>query len=97
MFISYLDSLSTDPCRSIRCQNQLLDSYAAAYKAMRAGRLHMKVTCTGCTPTAVKVSGFVPFAISAESEDSFGYEIEFIVPVDSDIQTLEDLQGCQMY
>lgn len=87
-FTDHLESVIGRPVQFVP-----VDSNAAAYEAMRAGRLHMMGTCTGCTPTAVNVSGFVPFAISAESEDSFGYEMEVITHVNSDIETLEDLRG----
>ncbi|MEN9212844.1 MAG: phosphate/phosphite/phosphonate ABC transporter substrate-binding protein [Thermostichus sp. DG02_4_bins_136] len=90
-FTEHLESVIGRPVQFVP-----VDSHAASYEAMRAGRLHVMATCTGCTPFAVNLSGFVPFAMSAESEDSFGYEMEFIVPVNSDIQTLEDIRGRQV-
>lgn len=69
------------------------DSQAAQYEAMRAGRLHIMGTCTGCTPVAVNVAGFVPFAIFQQEDGSIGYDMEVITHVNSDIQALDDIAG----
>jgi phosphonate transport system substrate-binding protein len=50
-------------------------------------------TCTGCTPVAVNVAGFVPFAIFQQEDGSIGYEMEVITHVNSDIQALDDIAG----
>ena len=42
---------------------------------------------------AVNCAGFVPFAMMAAKDDSFGYEMEIIVPADSPIKTPADLKG----
>ncbi|MEN9202730.1 MAG: phosphate/phosphite/phosphonate ABC transporter substrate-binding protein [Thermostichus sp. DG_1_6_bins_120] len=70
-----------------------VDSEAAQTEALRAGRLHIMGTCTGCTPRAVNQAGFVPFAIFAKEDGSFGYEMEVITHVESDLQKLEDIKG----
>ncbi|MFQ3584406.1 MAG: phosphate/phosphite/phosphonate ABC transporter substrate-binding protein [Cyanobacteriota bacterium] len=73
-----------------------VQSNAAQLEAMRAGRLHVTGFNTGSVPLAVNAVGFRPFAMMASLDGSFGYEMEIIVRVDSDIQTLEDVRGRQM-
>lgn len=70
-----------------------VQSNAAQLEAMRAGRLHVTGFNTGSNPIAVNAVGFVPFAMMAAADGSFGYEMEIIVPADSPIQTVEDLKG----
>jgi phosphonate transport system substrate-binding protein len=70
-----------------------VDSEAAQIEAMRAGRLHIMGTCTGCTPRAVNQAGFVPFAVFAKEDGSFGYEMEVITRIDSGLEKLEDIKG----
>jgi phosphonate transport system substrate-binding protein len=70
-----------------------VQSYAAQYEAMRSGRLHVAGVNTGGNPVAVSCAGFVPFAMMASKDGSFGYEMEIIVPADSAIQSPGDLKG----
>jgi phosphonate transport system substrate-binding protein len=70
-----------------------VDSNAAQLEAMRAGRLHVAGFNTGSNPFAVNFAGFVPFAMMAAEDGSFGYEMEIIVPANSDIQSMEELAG----
>ncbi len=70
-----------------------VDSNAAQLEAMRAGRLHVAGFNTGSNPFAVNFAGFVPFAMMAKEDGSFGYEMEIIVPANSDIQEIADLDG----
>jgi len=70
-----------------------VQSNAAQHEAMRAGRLHVAGFNTGSNPLAVNCAGFVPFAMMAGDDGSFGYEMEIITHVDSDIETVEDLEG----
>lgn len=70
-----------------------VQSYAAQYEAMRSGRLHIAGVNTGGNPVAVSCAGFVPFAMMAAQDGSFGYEMEIIVPADSPIQAPADLKG----
>ena len=70
-----------------------VQSYAAQYEAMRSGRLHVAGVNTGGNPVAVSCAGFVPFAMMASKDGSFGYEMEIIVPADSAIQGPGDLKG----
>ena len=70
-----------------------VQSYAAQYEAMRSGRLHIAGVNTGGNPVAVSCAGFVPFAMMASADNSFGYEMEIIVPADSPIQSPADLKG----
>lgn len=73
-----------------------VDSNAAQYEALRAGRLHVAGVNTGGVPFAVNLSGFVPFAMMAAEDGSYGYEMEIITHTDSDIDALEDLDGRQL-
>ncbi|WP_299754689.1 phosphate/phosphite/phosphonate ABC transporter substrate-binding protein [uncultured Chloroflexus sp.] len=70
-----------------------VDSNAAQLEAMRAGRLHVAGFNSGSVPFAVNFAGFVPFTMMAKADGSFGYEMEIIVPANSDIQSIEDLRG----
>ena len=70
-----------------------VQSNAAQYEAMRSGRLHVAGVNAGGNATAVNCAGFVPFAMMASKDGSFGYEMEIIVPADSPIKTPADLKG----
>ncbi len=70
-----------------------VQSNAAQLEAMRSGRLHVAGFNTGSNPIAVSCAGFVPFAMMAKNDGSFGYEMEIIVPMDSKIQSPADLKG----
>ncbi len=70
-----------------------VDSNAAQLEAMRSGRLHVAGFNTGSNPIAVNCAGFVPFGMMAKNDGSFGYEMEIIVPVDSDMQSPADIKG----
>jgi len=70
-----------------------VQSNAAQLEAMRSGRLHVAGVNTGGNPIAVNCAGFVPFAIMAGKDGTFGYEMEIIVPADSPIKTPADLKG----
>jgi phosphonate transport system substrate-binding protein len=73
-----------------------VQSNAAQLEAMRSGRLHVAGFNTGSNPIAVSCAGFVPFAMMAAKDGSFGYEMEIIVPADSPIQTPADIKGKSM-
>jgi phosphonate transport system substrate-binding protein len=70
-----------------------VQSYAAQYEAMRSGRLHVAGVNVGGNPVAVNCAGFVPFAMMAAKDGSFGYEMEIIVPVDSPIKSPFEIKG----
>ncbi len=70
-----------------------VQSYAAQYEAMRSGRLHIAGVNTGGNPVAVNCAGMVPFAMMASKDGSYGYEMEIIVPANSDIMTPADIRG----
>jgi len=70
-----------------------VQSYAAQYEAMRSGRLHIAGVNTGGNPVAVSCAGMVPFAMMASKDGSFGYEMEIIVPADSDMTSPADIKG----
>src|SRR3546814_6441717 len=60
---------------------------------LRSGRLHVAGVNTGSNPIAVACAGFVPFAMMAANDGSYGYEMEIIVPADSAIQSPADIEG----
>ncbi|WP_208728345.1 phosphate/phosphite/phosphonate ABC transporter substrate-binding protein [Oceanidesulfovibrio indonesiensis] len=70
-----------------------VQSNAAQLEAMRAGRLHVAGFNTGSNPIAVNCAGFVPFAMMAAKDGSFGYEMEIVTHVDSGIKEVEDIRG----
>ena len=70
-----------------------VQSNAAQLEAMRSGRLHIAGFNTGSNPIAVSCAGFVPFAMMASPDGSYGYEMEIIVPADSDIMSPADIKG----
>ncbi len=70
-----------------------VQSNAAQLEAMRSGRLHVAGFNTGSNPIAVNCAGFVPFTMMAKNDGKFGYEMEIIVPADSDIKGPADLKG----
>ncbi len=73
-----------------------VQSNSAQLEAMRSGRLHVAGFNTGSNPVAVSCAGFVPFTMMAAADGSFGYEMEIIVPADSDIQSPADIKGRTM-
>jgi phosphonate transport system substrate-binding protein len=73
-----------------------VESNAAQLEAMRAGRLHVCGFNTGSVPFAVNFAGFVPFTMMAAADGSYGYEMEIITHVDSDIQKPSDIKGKQL-
>jgi phosphonate transport system substrate-binding protein len=70
-----------------------VQSNAAQIEAMRAGRLHVAGFNTGSNPLAVNCAGFVPFAMMAAADDSFGYEMEIITYPGSGIEEVTDIKG----
>lgn len=87
-FIDHLSQVTGKRVRFFPVQ-----SNAAQLEAMRAGRLHVAGFNTGSTPLAVNCAGFVPFAMMARADGSFGYEMEIIAHPDTGITTLADLNG----
>ncbi|PMR74508.1 phosphate/phosphite/phosphonate ABC transporter substrate-binding protein [Billgrantia endophytica] len=73
-----------------------VQSNAAQLEAMRAGRLHVAGVNTGGNPLAVNCAGFVPFAMMAAEDGSYGYEMEIITYPGSGIENVEDLAGRSM-
>lgn len=73
-----------------------VQSNAAQLEAMRSGRLHVAGFNTGSNPLAVSCAGLTPFAMMASENGAFGYEMEIIVPIDSDIMTPADIKGRTM-
>ncbi|MFN3641833.1 MAG: phosphate/phosphite/phosphonate ABC transporter substrate-binding protein [Gemmobacter sp.] len=90
-FLAHLEAVTGK-----RTQFFPVDSNAAQIEAMRAGRLHVAGFNTGSNPLAVACAGFRPFAMMADFDDSFGYEMEFITYPGSGIEKVEDIRGRKM-
>lgn len=90
-FIDHMETLTGKEVRFFPVQ-----SNAAQLEAMRAGRLHIAGFNTGSTPVAVNCVGFVPFAMMAAEDGSYGYEMEIITFPDSGISSPSDLRGRQL-
>lgn len=73
-----------------------VQSNAAQIEAMRAGRLHIAAFNTGSNPLAVNCAGFVPFAMMADKNGAFGYEMEIITYPGSGVEKVEDIKGKKM-
>lgn len=63
--------------------------------AMRDGKLHVTGVNTGAVPMAVNVAGFVPVAKLA-GEAGAAYQMEIIVPADSNVKKPEELTGKEL-
>lgn len=87
-FLRHMEKVTSRRVRFFQVQ-----SYAAQLEALRSGRLHVAGVNTGSVPVAVACGGFVPFAMMAWKDNSFGYEMEIIVPAKSAIKTPADLKG----
>lgn len=70
-----------------------VQSNAAEVEAMRAGRLHVAGFNTGTVPLAVNLAGFVPLAMMARGDGSYGYEMQIVVRADSPARSPADLRG----
>jgi phosphonate transport system substrate-binding protein len=90
-FISHVENLTGKEIRFFPVQ-----SNAAQLEAMRAGRLHIAGFNTGSTPVAVNCVGFVPFAMMAAEDGSYGYEMEILTFPGSGIETPADLRDRQL-
>ncbi|MBU2099570.1 MAG: phosphate/phosphite/phosphonate ABC transporter substrate-binding protein, partial [Gammaproteobacteria bacterium] len=90
-FISHVEGRTGKEIRFFPVQ-----SNAAQLEALRAGRLHIAGFNTGSTPVAVNCTGFVPFAMMAAEDGSYGYEMEIITFPDSGIASAADLKGRQL-
>ena len=90
-FIAHMEGATGKEVRFFPVQ-----SNAAQLEALRAGRLHIAGFNTGSTPVAVNCAGFVPFAMMASADRSYGYEMEIITFPDSGIESGADLRGRQL-
>lgn len=90
-FLDHLSEVTGKPVQFFPVQ-----SNAAQLEAMRAGRLHIAGVNTGGNPIAVACAGFRPFAMMANADGSFGYEMEIITYPGSGIEELAGLDGRQL-
>ena len=87
-FLKHMETVTGRKVRFFQVQ-----SYAAQLEALRSGRLHVAGVNTGSNPVAVNCAGFVPFAMMAMADGSFGYQMEIIVPARSPTKAPADLKG----
>lgn len=87
-FLDHLEGIVSREVRFFPVQ-----SNAAQIEAMRAGRLHIAGFNTGSVPLAVNCAGFVPVAMMARADGSFGYEMEILTHRNSGIESVDDLRG----
>jgi phosphonate transport system substrate-binding protein len=76
-----------------RVEFKQLDSIDNQLVALADGELHITGINTGTVPRAVNASGFIPMFVIGNEDGTFGYKMKFIVPHDSPIRQIEDLQG----
>ncbi len=91
MFQPFLDYIAKVTGKEVRYYTT--QSYSAEIEAMRSGRLQIAGISTGPTCFAVNLAGYVPFSIMGTEAGKYGYRLQVIVPMDSDIKTLADLKG----
>ncbi|MCB2107159.1 MAG: phosphate/phosphite/phosphonate ABC transporter substrate-binding protein [Rhodobacteraceae bacterium] len=87
-FIAHLERITGKKVRLFQVQ-----SNSAQLEALRSGRLHIAGVNTGSVPIAVNCAGYVPFSMMAGPSGPYAYEMEILVPVNSQIQTPTDLKG----
>lgn len=87
-FVAHLEEVTGKEVRYFSAQ-----SYAAQIEALRSGRLHVAGLSTGSTPFGVNIAGFNPFTIMGTEDGQYGYRMQVITHVDTDIQSIEDLAG----
>ena len=62
-------------------------------KALREGALHIVGLNTGAVPLAVQRDGFMPLCTFGREDGSYGYTMKVLVPADSPIKKLADVEG----
>ena len=70
-----------------------LDETKQQLEALRSGKLHITALSTCTVPVAVNSAGFVPVCTFGHGDGDFGYQMNFIVRADGNIQKLENLRG----
>ncbi len=65
----------------------------AQMAALKKGELHIVGLNTGLVQKAVERDGFVPLCTFGRADGSWGYTMEFLVPVGSPIKKPEDIKG----
>lgn len=90
-FMAHLSATTGKPVQFLA-----LDSKADQIQALKDGQLHIAGFSTSTVPIAVNQAGFVPFAMMAASNGTFGYEMEIITHISSPLDSLENLSGRQL-
>lgn len=61
--------------------------------ALKNGEAHIAGLNTGIVPTAVQRDGFMPLCTFGRDDGTFGYTMQFLVPVGSSIKKVGDIRG----
>jgi phosphonate transport system substrate-binding protein len=73
-----------------------VETYDQQVELFGQNDLHICAFSTGQVPVAVSRLGFVPLFCAADDKGEFSYEMEIIVPADSPIKELKQLQGKEL-
>ena len=65
-------------------------------RAIAAGELHITGINTGLVPKAVNTTGFIPRFVLGNADGPLGYTMQFIVPQDSPLKSIDELQEKQI-
>lgn len=90
-FITHLSETTGKPVQFLA-----LNSKIDQLQALKEGQLHIAGFSTSTVPIAVNQAGFIPLAMMASSDGTFGYEMEIITHISSPIDNLESLSGHQL-
>lgn len=89
-----LQALSAATGREVRYE--VVSSTDEQLRAIRDGRIHIAGLNTGSVPVAVNVAGFVPVAKLPGGDGSGAYTSQIIVPSQSAIKSVNNLQGAEL-
>ena len=88
----FLQALSKATGKEVRYRDDV-ESLDVQLAALRNGTLHLTAFSTGEVTVAVNTAGFVPLASPADADGKFSYEMEILVPADSNSRSPADLKG----
>jgi phosphonate transport system substrate-binding protein len=85
----YGQSRQTEDAVELRASATVKDQI----EALKSSKVHLTAFTTGQVQMAVNMGGFVPLFAPADAANSFGYQMEVIVPANSPAKTISDLKG----
>lgn len=87
-FVKHLEATTGKKVEYLR-----VDTIDEQLQKLASGELHVAGLNTGSVPTAVNLAGFRPVAAEKDEKGNYNYEMHVIVPKDSPIRSLKDIQG----